>query len=359
MDSCLVVGGDGRHSVSDEKLISALFNTGTTLSMMHQPLLFIIAAYCKTWVHPSNTVFLFSAGPSSHDILGFRLVYDDLLLDWATIKQKPDNKENCIPYRCAMIKAGRTDCYLYVIGGLKEGKFTPSCTRYNPALNEWSNIADMNHARADHAVAYHSGSDSIYAWGGGVSAMCDSYSIECNEWKEQAMHPAFVIYSSTAVRSLTIFDDQLFACINFGDGQEKTYQYKIEPGQLTSVADSLFDSGSHAERGRRCKSVVVHKGGKMIAIGGIPSVACWLVCDGTQLELSIPLSSTTPDHWALTLLNSCVIQNDEHMARFFCIFLDKDWKRCSYILSIPSVGDHSWSPIISPLDQRYPIDFLF
>jgi hypothetical protein len=171
------------------------------------------------------------------------------------------------------------------------------------------------------------------------------------------MDPAQTMTWSTA-QSATIFNDRLFACIRCLSGENRTYEYKVESGGLRPKLTCVLSFINHRRRDGKFKSIVVHNGRKMILMGGDDgkNPVAWLLCDGTELGLSLPLP-----HASISLLESCVTQNDEHMARFLCIFFTHhDWKRWYYILSIPSegTGEHSWQPCISPVDQRRPLHFL-
>jgi hypothetical protein len=164
--------------------------------------------------------------------------------------------------------------------------------------------------------------------------------------------------AGVTIKSLTIFEDQLFVRARDIDHTVRTYQCEVDATTGTLICVLTFINHT-TQRDGSCKSFVVHKGRKMILMGGCPMYSMqigWLLCDGTELGLSLPLA-----HTSLLLQQSCVIQNDEHMARFLCIFSDEKWKRWYYILSIPSSSstcDHSWSPFIVPVDQRHPEDFL-
>jgi hypothetical protein len=147
-------------------------------------------------------------------------------------------------------------------------------------------------------------------------------------------------------------------------GDHMTYEYKLVTGHHAGKLTCVLSFPVYTVRDGKCKSIVVHNGRKMILMGGRWNATrvtayypiAWLICDGTELGLSLPRAS-------LRLMESCVIQNDEHMARFLCIFEDADWKRLYYILSIPSESEgtshhYSWQPCVAPVDKKDPVDFL-
>lgn len=94
------------------------------------------------------------------------------------------SKCSMIERRC-YVSSANLNGLLYAIGGFNRQTRVRSCERYNPDLDSWQYVAELNYGRSDASAVVHDG--KIFIAGGindsGIESSAEIYYPQLNQWR--------------------------------------------------------------------------------------------------------------------------------------------------------------------------------
>lgn len=189
----------------------------------------------------------------------------------ATCKLELESKSDCITSKSNIDADGKSDVYIYVIGGRVRGKTLRTVERFNFRLNIWEDKQFMNVNRGSHACTTIDCSTIYVVGGGGMQSNLNGgevYDADNDKWTE--MPPMKLARHAHSCCSISVRDrKEVYVVGGWIDGKECTKEV-----EMYDVNTNLWIQKGSLIEARKLFGSVSYKSNYLYAFGGNIDYGC-------------------------------------------------------------------------------------